>query len=318
MTCPLLRPASLRAVRGPLQLARSPGLAAVRLQLDGLDGPFGSGGAESPFSSASGGAPPSEKQVAYAQALSLRTQLPIPPEALDDAASCSDFINAALERVPPTEKQVAFAMELASKAGQEMPEAVLESSAACSAYIDEHLKAQGGEGGGGGSSYGGASSRLAGAPSQKQLLYAAALAVRHRVGLSFEVLSSKVRHATASPRRRQQPHPQPAPSSASGGLLRLHRPALAGGAARLAAAARGRTGATRHPPTPIRALGPDAASLANRRRRERHRCFETRTFRSERFGRAPLRPRRQRRRLWRRWPTKRAASAGDARTDQIQ
>ena len=38
MTCPLLRPASLRAVRGPLQLARSPGLAAVRLQLDGLDG----------------------------------------------------------------------------------------------------------------------------------------------------------------------------------------------------------------------------------------------------------------------------------------
>ena len=120
------------------------------------------------------------------------------------------------------------------------------------------------------------------------------------------------------PRRRQQPHPQPAPSSASGGLLRLHRPALAGGAARLAAAARGRTGATRHPPTPIRALGPDAASLANRRRRERHRCFETRTFRSERFGRAPLRPHRQRRRLWRRWPTKRAASAGDARTDQIQ
>ena len=218
MTCPLLRPASLRAVRGPLQLARSPGLAAVRLQLDGLDGPFGSGGAESPFSSASGGAPPSEKQVAYAQALSLRTQLPIPPEALDDAASCSDFINAALERVPPTEKQVAFAMELASKAGQEMPEAVLESSAACSAYIDEHLKAQGGEGGGGGSSYGGASSRLAGAPSQKQLLYAAALAVRHRVGLSFEVLSSKVRHATASPRRRQQPHP-------AGPLLCLRRPA---------------------------------------------------------------------------------------------
>ena len=225
MTCPLLRPASLRAVRGPLQLARSPGLAAVRLQLDGFDGPFGSGGAESPFSSASGGAPPSEKQVAYAQALSLRTQLPIPPEALDDAASCSDFINAALERVPPTEKQVAFAMELASKAGQEMPEAVLESSAACSAYIDEHLKAQGGEGGGGGSSYGGASSRLAGAPSQKQLLYAAALAVRHRVGLSFEVLSSKVRHATASPRRRQQPHlsrPPPLPQAACSAFIDQH------------------------------------------------------------------------------------------------
>jgi len=215
MACPLLRPASLRAVRGPLHLARSPGLAAVRLQLDGLDGPFGSGGAESPFSSASGGAPPSEKQVAYAQALSLRTQLPIPPEALDDAASCSDFINAALERVPPTEKQVAFAMELASKAGQEMPEAVLESSAACSAYIDEHLKAQGGEGGGGGSSYGGASSRLAGAPSQKQLLYAAALAVRHRVGLSFEVLSSKAACSAFIDQHSQEAPPDSPPPPAA-------------------------------------------------------------------------------------------------------
>jgi len=38
MACPLLRPASLRAVRGPLQLARSPGLAAVRLQLEAADG----------------------------------------------------------------------------------------------------------------------------------------------------------------------------------------------------------------------------------------------------------------------------------------
>ncbi|EOD19398.1 hypothetical protein EMIHUDRAFT_117979 [Emiliania huxleyi CCMP1516] len=38
MTCPLLRPASLRAVRGPLHLARSPGLAAVRLQLEAADG----------------------------------------------------------------------------------------------------------------------------------------------------------------------------------------------------------------------------------------------------------------------------------------
>jgi len=38
MAFPLLRPASLRAVRGPLHLARSPGLAAVRLQLEAADG----------------------------------------------------------------------------------------------------------------------------------------------------------------------------------------------------------------------------------------------------------------------------------------
>ena len=50
--------------------------------------------------------PPSDKQVEYAQRLSMRTEKPIPPAALEDSMEMSAYIESALSLVPPTEKQV--------------------------------------------------------------------------------------------------------------------------------------------------------------------------------------------------------------------
>eukprot|EP00967_Tisochrysis_lutea_P080433 scaffold110456_cov31-Tisochrysis_lutea.AAC.1 len=100
-------------------------------------------------------------------------------------------------------------MELASRAGEELPESAYESSAAVSAYIDEKIRAQSGAasyGGGTMGAYGGGIQQaglrgplggdysLGGQdlpPTAKQINFAVSLAVRNRLGLSYEVLSNR-------------------------------------------------------------------------------------------------------------------------------
>ena len=49
--------------------------------------------------------PPSDKQIAFAQRLSLQTEKSMPHEATVDAAACSQFIDTLLNQVPASEKQ---------------------------------------------------------------------------------------------------------------------------------------------------------------------------------------------------------------------
>ena len=49
--------------------------------------------------------PPSDKQIAFAQRLSLQTETSMPHEATVDAAACSQFIDTLLNQVPASEKQ---------------------------------------------------------------------------------------------------------------------------------------------------------------------------------------------------------------------
>ena len=140
---------------------------------------------------------PSEKQIKYAQQLAQRSGLPIPNDALSDRNRCSAFIDEALGRCPPSERQIAFAETLAAAKNEELSVEVRKSAKAVSEYINDnqHLATAAG-GGGPGGSFGGGYGNAAPAtgqrlPTDKQLLYAAALARQNRAGLSYEMLSDR-------------------------------------------------------------------------------------------------------------------------------
>jgi len=134
-------------------------------------------------------APPSEKQIRYAQTLAIQTETALPDAVSTSAAECSAFIDEMLNKVPPTMKQLNFASSLAEKAGIPLPAEVETSSSACSKFIDAQLQASGQGGGqGGGGGVGAASGTL---PSEKQLLYAIGLAQKKNLGLPAEVLADK-------------------------------------------------------------------------------------------------------------------------------
>lgn len=132
-------------------------------------------------------APPSEKQIRYAQTLAIQTETALPDAVSTSAAECSAFIDEMLNKVPPTMKQLNFASSLAEKAGIPLPAEVETSSSACSKFIDAQLQASG-QGGGGGGGSGAAGGTL---PSEKQLLYAIGLAQKKNLGLPAEVLADK-------------------------------------------------------------------------------------------------------------------------------
>ena len=80
---------------------------------------------------------PSEKQLAYAQALAEQVGVDVPEDVRADKIACSEFIDQQLRRVPPTDKQLAYAEALAEKFGADVPEDVRTSKIACSDFIDQ-------------------------------------------------------------------------------------------------------------------------------------------------------------------------------------
>jgi hypothetical protein len=132
--------------------------------------------------------PPSEKQVAYAQRLAQQLAFELPPEALSDAAVCSEVIDEMLGKTPPSERQVAFARQIATTAKIELPETALQSSKTISQYIEEHRgRLPLGEVGMGM----GAESSENRPPTEKQIVFAASLAQKLNVGIAAEALQSR-------------------------------------------------------------------------------------------------------------------------------
>ena len=175
-TAPLGVPSPLRT--------RTAALHGTRMQFDSSDGMGYDGGSYEP----------SEKQVRYAQQLAQRAGLPLPQEALVDRDRCSAFIEQALGLCAPSAKQVAFAESLAAAKNEPLSSEARASAKAISEYIDQNMQYASGAGGGGGGGGGGGAATTYGnvgdarLPSDKQLLYAAALARQNRVGLSYELL----------------------------------------------------------------------------------------------------------------------------------
>lgn len=138
--------------------------------------------------------PPSDKQIAFAQRLSLQTERPLPHDATVDASACSSFIDELLRQVPASEKQIQYASVLAERAGEQLPDEAIESAAAVTAYIQSKTAgdagAQGAQAEGGVSWQGGAGSSAV-LPTDKQLNFAVRLARQQRVGLPAEVLAYK-------------------------------------------------------------------------------------------------------------------------------
>ena len=80
---------------------------------------------------------PSEKQLAYAEALAEQVGVDVPEDVRADKIACSEFIDQQLRRVPPTDKQLAYAEALAEKVGVDVPTDVRTSKIACSEFIDQ-------------------------------------------------------------------------------------------------------------------------------------------------------------------------------------
>ena len=80
---------------------------------------------------------PSEKQLAYAEALAEQVGVDVPEDVRADKIACSEFIDQQLRRLPPSEKQLAYAEALAEKMGADVPEDVRTSKIACSEFIDQ-------------------------------------------------------------------------------------------------------------------------------------------------------------------------------------
>ena len=80
---------------------------------------------------------PSEKQLAYAEALAEQAGADVPEDVRADKIACSEFIDQQLRRLPPSEKQLAYAEALAEKMGADVPEDVRTSKIACSEFIDQ-------------------------------------------------------------------------------------------------------------------------------------------------------------------------------------
>ena len=118
---------------------------------------------------------PSEKQLAYAQALAQQTYVEVPDEAFSCRRTCSSFIEECLAAAPPTPRQLAYAQVLSGSVP--LPANVPRSRAACSAFIEQRAPSTSAQDATGGAQ-----------PSQKQLLYAAQLAGRHRLPLPAEVI----------------------------------------------------------------------------------------------------------------------------------
>lgn len=131
--------------------------------------------------------PPSEKQIAYAQALAQQVKKPFPEKALKDSEECRDFIDDCLAKIPPTGSQIAFAETIAREVGIELPEVVTRSRKDCSDYISANRHLLPTEIGNKGDTRGSSS----GPPTEKQLLFAIKLAQQRNLGLTAEQLSSK-------------------------------------------------------------------------------------------------------------------------------
>lgn len=95
--------------------------------------------------------PPSQALLRYVEGLARRLRVAVPPQAREDQAQASIFVDRAkalLQQVSPpgpapvvpTEKQLAFATSIASRRGLVVPADVLASRALLSRWIDEHLK----------------------------------------------------------------------------------------------------------------------------------------------------------------------------------
>ena len=80
---------------------------------------------------------PSEKQLAYAEALAEQVGVDVPEDVRADKIACSEFIDQQLRRLPPSDKQLAYAEALAEKFGADVPEDVRTSKIACSEFIDQ-------------------------------------------------------------------------------------------------------------------------------------------------------------------------------------
>ena len=83
---------------------------------------------------------PSEKQLAYAEALAEQVGADVPEDVRTSKTACSEFIDQQLRRLPPSDKQLAYAEALAEQVGADVPEDVRTSTTACSEFIDQQLQ----------------------------------------------------------------------------------------------------------------------------------------------------------------------------------
>ena len=83
---------------------------------------------------------PSEKQLAYAEALAEQVGADVPEDVRTSKTACSEFIDQQLHRLPPSDKQLAYAEALAEQVGADVPEDVRTSTTACSEFIDQQLQ----------------------------------------------------------------------------------------------------------------------------------------------------------------------------------
>ncbi len=75
---------------------------------------------------------PSEKQLAYAEALAEKFGADVPEDVRTSKIACSEFIDQQKQREPPSDKQLAFVKELAQQAQIDPPDHACVSSAGAS------------------------------------------------------------------------------------------------------------------------------------------------------------------------------------------
>ena len=134
----------------------------------------------SPLTRNTGNAPPTEKQLSYAQTLAQQQGIPMPKSATQSKQECSTFIDELqalrssgrpTERQGdydmPSERQLEYARRIAAERGLTLSATALSSRKACSDWIDSVP------------------------PSQKQVQFAKAIAERRGVELPPDVLTKK-------------------------------------------------------------------------------------------------------------------------------
>lgn len=82
---------------------------------------------------------PTEKMVAYANAIAKRMGISLPSEVATDFEACKEFIDRNKDtKNPPTEKQINFANAIASRKGLQIPASALQDMRELSRWIDQH------------------------------------------------------------------------------------------------------------------------------------------------------------------------------------
>jgi hypothetical protein len=129
-----------------------------------------------------GKAPPTEKQISFAQTLAQQRGIPMPSSATKSKRACSTFIEESQALISsgrpterqvdlgydlPTERQLDYARRIAAERGMTLSAAALSSRKACSDWIDRVP------------------------PSPKQVQFAKAIAERRGLELPPEVLTKK-------------------------------------------------------------------------------------------------------------------------------